>query len=94
MIVGCPTSVDVVCRRPSSTFASKDISSLTNVWIWTKLNRNDPSMVFFNNCSNIPVHCISRSHRLKIDFQDENFKSHEKMFLSEITRPRALIFGM
>ena len=27
---------------------------------------------------------------LKIDFQDENFKT----FLSETTRPRALIFGM
>ena len=23
----------------------------------------------------VPVHCISRSHRLKIDFQDENFKN-------------------
>ena len=22
----------------------------------------------------VPVHCISRSHRLNIDFQDENFK--------------------
>ena len=37
------------------------------------------------------VHCISRSHRLKIDFQDENF---EKIFLSETTMPRALIFSM
>ena len=34
--------------------------------------------------------CISRSQRLKIDFQDENFK----MFLFETTRPRTLIFGM
>ena len=24
----------------------------------------------------VPVHCISRSHGLKIDFQDENFKNH------------------
>ena len=23
-----------------------------------------------------PVHCICRSHRLKIDFQDENFKKY------------------
>ena len=33
------------------------------------------------------VRCISRSHRQKIDFRDENF-------LSETTRHRALIFGM
>ena len=38
----------------------------------------------------ILVHCISRSHRLKIDLQDENFK----IFSPETTRPRALIFGM
>ena len=38
----------------------------------------------------VSVHCISRSYRLKIDFQGENFK---KIF-SETTRPRALIFGL
>ena len=38
----------------------------------------------------VPVHCISRSHRLKIDFQDENFQ----IFFSETTMPRALIFSM
>ena len=37
-----------------------------------------------------PFCCISRSHRLKIDFQDENLK----IFSSETTRPRALLFGM
>ena len=37
----------------------------------------------------VPVHCISRSNRLKIDFQIENLKK-----TSEITKPRALIFGM
>ena len=94
----------------------------------------------------VPVHCIARSHRLKIDFLDENFKNllvwnhiaysidiwyvastsrplpnlfklfpwgqkwarpgshmfyiglywekHEKIFLSETIRPRALIFSM
>ena len=46
-------------------------------------------MVLFKNCSMVLVHCISRSHRLKIDFQDENLKN-----LIETTRPRALIFGM
>ena len=35
------------------------------------------------------VHCISRSQRLKKDFQDENLK----IFLSETRMPRALIFG-
>ena len=39
----------------------------------------------------VQVLSISRSHRLKIDFQNENFK---KIFLSETTRPRALTFGM
>ena len=38
----------------------------------------------------VMVPCISRSHRLKIDFRDESFK----IFLSESTRPKALIFGM
>ena len=34
----------------------------------------------------VMVRCISRSHRLEIDFRDKN--------MSETTRPRALIFGM
>ena len=113
MIVGCP----------SSTIASKDISSLTTDLIWTKkvsecdqdytkitncrlthgtakkshttimrhqedklskatsslfpikLGRNDllwPSLI---TVQMVPVRCISRSHRLKVDFRDENFKS-------------------
>ena len=36
----------------------------------------------------VPVSCISRSHKLKIDFQDEKLKKK----LSETTR--ALIFGL
>ena len=48
-----------------------------------------PSLIIVQMVS---VHCISRSHRLKIDFQDENFKS--QVFLSETSRPRALIFNM
>ena len=47
-------------------------------------------MALFNNCSNGSILCISRSHRQKIDFQDENLK----ILLSETTRPSALIFGM
>ena len=36
------------------------------------------------------VRCISRSHRLNIDFRDRNLK----IFLSETKRPTALIFSM
>ena len=32
--------------------ASKDISSLTTGWIFTKLCRNDSYMTLFDNCSN------------------------------------------
>ena len=38
----------------------------------------------------VPVHCISISQMLKIDFRNENFK----IFMFETTRPTALIFGM
>ena len=38
----------------------------------------------------VSVRCISRLHRLTIDFQDETLKN----FLSENTSSRALIFGM
>ena len=69
----------VSSRRPVSwsTIASKDISSLTTGWIWTKLGRNDPYMALFNNCSNGsgPLHIYGRPHRLKKDFQGENFKN-------------------
>ena len=43
-----------------------------------------------NKVQMVPVHCIFRSLRLKIDCQDENLKN----FLSETIRPRALIFDM
>ena len=38
----------------------------------------------------ILVFCISRSHRLKIDFRDKTLK----ILLSETTLPRALMLGM
>ena len=64
-------------RRASSTIALKDIS-LTTGWILTKLGRNEPYMALFKNCSNgsglLHIY-ICRSHRLKIDFQDENFEN-------------------
>ena len=63
MIVGCPSPV---VHRPSSAIASKDISQTTG-WILTKLGRNDPYMTLLKNCSMVLVHCISRSHRLKIE---------------------------
>ena len=77
-------------RRASLTIASNDIS-LTASWILTKLDRNYSYMALFEIVQMVTVHCISRSHRLKRDFQEENFK---KIFISETTRPRALIFGM
>ena len=72
MIVGCPSSL---VRRLSSTMASKDISSLITGWILTKLGRNDPNMTLLKIVQMVPVHCISRSHRLKQDFQGKNFKN-------------------
>ena len=38
----------------------------------------------------VPVHCISRPHRLKIDFE----MKAKQFFLSETTMPKALIFSM
>ena len=38
----------------------------------------------------VPFHCISRPHRLKIDFEIKTLK----IFLPKTRRPRALIFGM
>ena len=46
-----------------------------------------PSLLFIQM---VMVHCISRSHRLKINVRDENFE----IFLSETTRLRALPFDI
>ena len=59
----------VVSGRPSSTIASKDISSLNTGLILILLL---PSFIIVRM---VPVHCISRSPRLKIDFRDEIFKN-------------------
>ena len=67
-------SLDI--RDASSTIVSKGISSYTSGWILTKLSRNGPY---------IAVHCIFRSHRLMIDFQDEN------IFFSETTMSIAFV---
>ena len=65
-------------RRASSTIASKGISEITG-WVLPNL----AEMVFIGHSLLIvPFHCISRSHRLKIDFSDET------------TRHRALIFAI
>ena len=89
MIVGCLFSCRQLCIE--NTIASKDISSLTTGWILTKLGRNDPYMALFNNCSNGsgPLHIQVTKAKNKI------FKMKPlKIFLSETTRTRALIFGM
>ena len=44
--------MSVICRVSSTIVFFKDISSLTTGWILTKLGRNDPYMVLFNNCAN------------------------------------------
>ena len=58
--------------RPQSL---NNISSLTTDWILTKLHRNDPWLVLFQNGQMIPVHCISGSQELKIDFLTKNLKN-------------------
>ena len=63
---------DIKCCA-SSTIASKDISKTTG-WILSKIGRNDPHMALFKFFQMGTFHCISRSHRLKIDFPDNNFK--------------------
>ena len=48
-------------------------------WILTKLAEMIllwPSLIIVQI---VPVHCISRPHRLKIDFQDENFKKSSRL---------------
>ena len=57
-------------RRPSSKIASKEsppklLAGFISFYIFY--------ITFFKNCSMVTAHCISRSHRLKINFQDENF---------------------
>ena len=49
---------------------------LCNNWLdLTKFGRNYSYMVPFIIVQVVSVCCISRSHRLKIDFRDENFKN-------------------
>ena len=53
MVSYCDRSMSGVPRgRQASTIASKDISSITTGWIWTKLGEKDPYIALFNNCSN------------------------------------------
>ena len=73
MVSYCDRWMSVV-RRPWSTITSNDFSSETTCSILTKLGRNDPYIILFKIVQIVLVHCTSRSHRLKKDFQDENFK--------------------
>ena len=53
MVGYCDRSMSGIRRgRQASTIASKDISSITTVWIWTKLDMNNPYIALFNNRSN------------------------------------------
>ena len=62
--------VSCVVHLPSSTTASNDISSLPTGWILTKL-----VWPFSKIVQMVPVHRISRSHSLKIYFQDGKFEN-------------------
>ena len=42
---------------------------------WLDFRRNGPYMAFSKSVQIVTVHCISRSQRLNIDFQDETFKT-------------------
>ena len=73
MVSYCDRWMCVVRRQ--QLLQRTSFSSLRTGWILTKLGRNDPYMALFKKIVQmVPVHCISRSHRLKIDFQDENLK--------------------
>ena len=70
----CDRLMSVVRVRRQQKIASKEIYSETIGSVLTNFDRNDPYMALFKNCSLyklVPVHCISRSQRLKIDFQDQ-----------------------
>ena len=71
MVSYCDHWMSVVCCPPSC-FLNNCFTGhlLTTGCILTKLGMNGPYMALFKI---VWVYCISRSHRLKIDFQDENF---------------------
>ena len=56
-------SLDV--RRPSSTIASKDISSLTTGWIWTKLVSIDSAWVCSFAATEVVDECQPQVGRYK-----------------------------
>ena len=74
-----------VARCLSSTMASKDISSCIIGWFLTKLDRDDPYMVFINLILNgfIPFYTCIYLKWAKIDFRTEknNNKIHKALSL-------------
>ena len=84
----CPSSA--MRRRALSTSASKEIP--LNKWLDFDQNLAVMIHIFasLTIVQMVPVRCISRSQRLKTDLRDKTFE----IFLSETTRPRALISGM
>ena len=73
----------LIACYPSSTIASKDMSSCIIGWILTKLI----GMIFIwpstINCLNVLVHCIyvSSSNGLKYIFKLKTFKIHKALSL-------------
>ena len=66
MIVGCPSSVMGRQQLLQRTYP-KLAGFLPNLAGMILIG---PSLIIVQM---VPVHCISRSHRLKLDFLDENF---------------------
>jgi len=83
-------------RRGGHNFTLNYIRKTSNNFLsWTasvnltKLNKNGRWVVPYQNCSNGPNYCISRSRVKKLVFKMQFPKT-----LSKTTRPRAFIFGI
>ena len=83
MIIGCPSCV----MRRQHLFQRASPPKLLAV-IYPNLAGMILMWPFLIIVQMVPVRCISRSHRLKIDFRDENLK----IFLSKTRKDRGLIF--
>ena len=81
-------------RRPSSTVRRQQLLQRTSPNVLAGFLPNLAGMILIWSSlilvQMVMVRCISRSHRLKKDFEMKTLK----IFLSETTSPRALIFGM
>ena len=81
-----------VIHRVSSIVNNCFKGHLLNIWLFFLLNLAGIILIWlsFIIVQMVIVHFISRSPRLKIDFEMKTLK----IFLSDTKWPRALIFGM